>query len=111
MSRRDDATSLRQMLEHARELATLMRGKTLHDLERDRVLELAAMRLLQIVGEAAGRVSDKGQAAHPEIPWARIRGMRNIVVHVYDDVDLVQVWRTIERDLPELVAALERIVR
>jgi uncharacterized protein with HEPN domain len=37
--------------------------------------------------------------------------MRNIVVHVYDDVDLVQVWRTIERDLPELVAALERIVR
>jgi len=99
------------MLDHAREILTLMRGKALQDLERDRVLELAVTRLLAIVGEAAGHVSEKCRADHPEIPWAEIRGMRNIVIHVYDEVDLVQVWRTVERDLPPLVAALERVLR
>jgi uncharacterized protein with HEPN domain len=111
MSRRDDDTSLRHMLEHAREIVAMMRGKSLRDLEHDRMLELAVMRLLEIVGEAAQRVTEQRRATHPEIPWAKIRGMRNLVVHVYDEVDLAQVWQTANEDLPALIAQLERILR
>jgi len=99
------------MLDYAREATELARGKSLRDLEQDRLLELSVMRLLEVVGEAARRVSEERRAAHPEIPWAKISGMRNALIDVYDDVDLATVWRTIEEDLPVLLAALERIVR
>ncbi|MGH7287294.1 MAG: HepT-like ribonuclease domain-containing protein [Myxococcota bacterium] len=111
MSRRDDATSLRHMLDHARELTALTRGKSVGDLERDRILELAVTRLLEVIGEAARRVSEPMRAAHPEILWADIWGMRNALIHVYDDIDHGVVWRTIETDLPVLIGQLERILR
>jgi len=111
MSRRDDNTSLRQMLDHARELGELARGRSAADLERDRVFELAVMRLLEVIGEAARRVSEPTRVAHPEIPWADIWGMRNALIHAYDQVDHARVWRTIEADLPALVRQLERILR
>ena len=111
MSRRDDATRLRHMLDHARELAAFTRGKSVGDLERDRILELAVTRLLEVIGEAARRVSEPMRVAHPEIPWADIWGMRNALIHVYDEIDHRVVWRTIEVDVPVLIAQLERILR
>jgi uncharacterized protein with HEPN domain len=111
MSRRDDGTSLRQMLDHARELSALARGRSARDLERDRMFELAVTRLLEVIGEAARRISEPTRVAHPEIPWADIWGMRNALIHVYDEVDHARVWRTIEADLPVLIRQLERIAR
>lgn len=68
------------------------------------------MRELLIVGEAAKRMSDEFKAAHPDIPWRQMSGMRDILVHAYDHVDLDEVWRVVTEDLQELIAALERIV-
>lgn len=64
---------------------------------RDAVL----LRLL-VIGEAVGRLSDSLLEANPQVPWTQIRGMRNRVIHGYDQVDLSEVWRTIVRDLPQL---------
>lgn len=63
------------------------------------------------MGEAAARVSEPAREAHPQIPWSQIVGMRNVLVHVYFDIDHDQLWETVVRDLPPLTAALELILR
>ena len=68
------------------------------------------MRLLEIVGEAAGRVSEEESALHPEIPWPQIVGLRNRLIHGYDAVDYDILWQIITDDLPLLVKALEAIL-
>jgi uncharacterized protein with HEPN domain len=84
-------------------------GKSRADLETDRVLSLAVVRLLEILGEAAGRVPSEVQQVHPSIPWSHIIGMRNRLIHGYDRVDLDIVWSVVVADLPPLVARLEEI--
>ena len=110
MSRRDDADSLRDMLDAAKEAASFVRGKGRMDLDEDRKLVLAIVHLVEIIGEAAGNVSKEFQAAHTEIPWAIIVGMRNRLAHAYFDVDLDRVWDTVQHDLPPLIAQLEKII-
>jgi len=68
MSRHDDRTSIRQMLDHACEAVEMARGRTRGDLDTDRMLNLSLVRLLEIIGEAAGRVSERTRKAHPSIP-------------------------------------------
>lgn len=107
MPSRRDHDRLDHMLEHTREAITLTQGKTRADLDRDRVLSLALVRLLEIVGEAAGRVSKEACARHPEIPWPEIIGLRNRLIHGYDAVDYDILWQIITDDLPALVTLLE----
>jgi len=111
MSRRDDTVTLRQMLDMGREILSLTRGRSAAELRRNRLLELAVSRLLEVLGEAARRVSAGFREAHPELPWTQMIGMRNVLLHAYDDVDLATVWTTIQDDIPRLVQALERLVR
>ncbi len=78
--------------------------------EADEVFRLALERLVQIVGEAARRVAPETRAAYPAIPWAKITGMRNVLVHDDDDLDQETVWDTVTRHLPVLVAQLEQVL-
>jgi uncharacterized protein with HEPN domain len=110
MSRRDDRVSLADMLNHAREAVDLLGTASREELARDRVRQLALVRLLEIVGEAANRVSAETQRRHGSIPWAAIVGMRNRLIHAYDIVDLDVIWNTITVDLPPLIAVLDEIV-
>lgn len=110
MSNREDRIRLRHMLDHASETTALMHGKQRSELDRSRVLQLALIRLIEIIGEAANGVSKETQAKHPSIPWAQVVGMRNRLVHGYDFVDLDILWQTVHQDLPPLIAALERIM-
>jgi len=110
MPLRDDTISLRQMLDHAREAVTLVQGRTREDLDAQRVLSLALVQLAQIVGEAAGRVSDARQARHPEIPWTQIIALRNRLIHGHDIIDFDILWNIITGDMPKLIAALEKIL-
>jgi uncharacterized protein with HEPN domain len=71
---------------------------------------LAVVRLLEIIGESASRVSELRRSAIPSIEWHAIRGMRNRIVHNYDNVDLDIVWVIISEDLPALIESLEREV-
>jgi uncharacterized protein with HEPN domain len=108
MSEHDDRLPMHQMLEHAREAVEMIRGQTRAELSENRMLQLALVHLVQVVGEAASRVSREGQTMYPEIPWAEAITTRHRVVHGYDRIDYGVVWDTIAEDFPPLVAALER---
>ena len=110
MSRRHKDVRLRHMLDHAREAIALTQGKTRADLDSDRILNLALVRLLEIVGEAGNRVPKEERALHPEIPWAQIVGLRNRLIHGYDAVDNDILWQILAHDLPTLVTALAAIL-
>jgi len=77
----------------------------------DELLQTWAIYHIQIIGEAASRLSDSIKTAHPEIPWAEIVAMRHILVHDYFRVDPEEVWATVDRDLPELRKHIETILR
>jgi len=70
----------------------------------------SVIRRIEIIGEAARRISPQTRTAYPDIPWNAMIGMRNLMIHDYDDVDLQTVWRTVQHDLPALIARLEPLV-
>ena len=77
----------------------------------DRTLRLALAHLIQIIGEAARRVSPECRETRPEIPWKAVMGMRHKVVHNYFEVDEELVWKTVVEDLPALISELERFLK
>ena len=87
MSKYDDQVRLRDMLSYAQESVELLGHASREELGRDRLLQLALTRLMEIVGEAANRVSSATQQKHPEVPWPQIIGMRNRLIHGYDVID------------------------
>jgi uncharacterized protein with HEPN domain len=110
MTEHDDIVRLQHMLEHAREAVAMIESKDRTNLQRERKLELSLIRLIEVVGEAAARVTPEGQKKYPYIPWSQVVSMRNRLIHGYDQVDLNILWDTIEDDLPPLIAELEKIL-
>jgi uncharacterized protein with HEPN domain len=70
----------------------------------------AILRQLTIIGEAAKRVSVEFRTSHPEVPWRRVAGFRDVVVHDYFKVDIEEVWRIVQGDVPALIAVIEPLV-
>lgn len=85
-------------------------GKGHIDFKKDQMLSFAVIRALEIFGEAASRVSNEFQKAHPHIPWRAIIGMRNRLVHVYFDIDYDIVWKAISSEIPQIVPELEKLI-
>ena len=105
--REDDRVRLHHMLDAAREALSFAKNRERRDLDTDRMLVLALVKSIEIIGEAGARVSKEGRDATPDIPWPEIVAMRNRSVHAYFDVNLDVVWETVRKDLPTLVAALQ----
>jgi uncharacterized protein with HEPN domain len=97
------------MLDHAREAVAMAAGRTRADLDTDRQFNLALVRLVEIIGEAANRVPDAERAGMSQIPWPQIVSLRNRLIHGYDEVDFDILWQIVTRDLPPLIKALEKI--
>jgi uncharacterized protein with HEPN domain len=106
----DDLIRLRHMLDAARKARQFVQDRTRADLDSDEMFALALVRLLEIIGEAARRVSVGLRERHREIPWAEIAGTRDRLIHGYFDVDLDIVWGIVTQDLPALLAQLEAIL-
>jgi uncharacterized protein with HEPN domain len=111
MSRHDDSIRIAHMRDHALEALTIAEGRVRADLDSDRLLELGLTRLVEIVGEAASRVSGQTQAELAEIPWADIIGMRHRIVHGYDRIDRDILWDTITEDIEPLIPLLNDALR
>lgn len=110
MSKRDPEIALQQILSHAREAVEIVQGRNRTDLDQDRMLNLALTRLLEIIGEAANRVPEEVQDQYPELPWLSMIGLRNRLIHGYDNVDFDILWNIVKRDLPVLIVKLEEIL-
>ena len=106
--REKDNVRLRHMLDAAEEARAFAQGRSRSDLDVDRMLVLALLKSIEILGEAAARISAESKAALPAIPWQNIIGMRNRLVHGYYDVNLDIVWRTVDEELPGLILVLRQ---
>jgi len=106
-----DTIRLEHMLEAAQEAIRFTQGVSREDLEANRMLALAIIKDIEIVGEAASRIGENTRSTYPEIPWADIVGMRNRLIHAYFDINLDLVWDTVTANLPPLVDQLSRILR
>ncbi len=106
MSRGDE--TLLDLLKAARLVIEFMGGSGLPAFLRDLKTQSAVIHQLLLVGEAVKRLSSAFRSGHPGVPWKTIAGMRDKLIHQYDDVDLDEVWKTVSRDLPQLIAMLEQ---
>lgn len=109
MSRHDPMVYVHHMLDHAREAVEMARDRSRADLDTDRMLNLALVRLVEVIGEAAWRVPEECRTRHPQVPWRQIVGMRNRLIHGYDTVNFDILWTIIQEDLPSLINQLWRI--
>ena len=109
MSIQDDKTRIKHMFDAAQKAISFVNNRTFQNLENDEMLALALVKLIEIVGEAASRVSKDYQVKHPEIPWSAMVGIRNRLVHAYFDINLKILWQTTQEDLPLLIEELNKL--
>ena len=80
------------------------------DLEKDEVLRHAVERNFTVIGEAAKRVPESVRKENPQIPWKEMAGMRDMIIHEYDDIDLDEVWGTIKKDIPNVLVSIDKLL-
>ncbi|OGH55577.1 MAG: hypothetical protein A3G34_00685 [Candidatus Lindowbacteria bacterium RIFCSPLOWO2_12_FULL_62_27] len=98
------------MLDAAKEAREFVSGRSRPDLDSSRMLALSLVKCIEIVGEAATKVSDETRNRQPHVPWLDIVGMRNRLIHAYFDINLDILWSTITQDMPPLITALENLL-
>ena len=102
-----DAVHLWDMLQAARGVMRATRGLTFEQYVADENLRLSVERRIEIIGEAAGRVSEDLRSEHPEVPWRTIIDQRNVLAHAYDQVANERIWRLTLEHIPHLIEQLE----
>lgn len=107
---KDDLIRLHHMLDAATEAMSFAGNQTRTSLDTNRMLTLSIIKELEIIGEAAAKVTQECRVNCPQIPWANIIIMRNRLIHAYFDINLDIVWQTINEDLPSLIEELEKII-
>ena len=105
-----DIAYLLDIMESAKLALDYVKGKTRVEFFDDLQCQDAVVRRLEIIGEAANRISEETQIGFPNLPWNDMIGMRNVIIHDYDDVDMAIVWETVQNDLSALISALEKLV-
>ena len=106
----EDRIRLLHMIEAAETAVNFVTGRQRVDLNSDRMLLFALVRAIEIIGEAAGKVSEITRKAAEDIPWTLVVAMRNRLIHAYFDVDNDAVWRTAIEELPALLPKLRTLV-
>lgn len=103
-SPQDFLADIQQAIEELEQFTT---GITPEQFANNREKILATTKLLEIIGEAVKQLPDTLKSQHPDIPWHAIAGMRNLLVHVYWDVDIDVIWATVNESIPPLKAAIQ----
>jgi uncharacterized protein with HEPN domain len=108
--RADDRIRLLHMIEAAESVLRFTRNRRRLDLETDQMLLFAVVRAIEVLGEAASKVSDETRSAYPHVPWSLITDMRNRLIHGYFDIDTGIVWNTASQEIPALLTHLRKIL-
>ena len=105
-----DKAYLIDILEAAKLVREYIGNKDKEDFLKDTQCQDAVVRRFAIIGEASRRISDKMKAAYPDVAWHEMIGMRNAIIHEYDDIDMVIVWDTVKKDIPALISTIEKLL-
>ncbi|MGB3790221.1 MAG: HepT-like ribonuclease domain-containing protein [Phormidesmis sp.] len=105
-----DNASLFDMVKAMQAIGRFVPGRTFEDYLTDEMFQGAIERKLEILGEAANRISSSFQSKHPEIDWGEIVGLRNVIIHQYDELDYERVWNIATRDVPVLLKKVQPLV-
>jgi uncharacterized protein with HEPN domain len=105
-----DSAYLLDIFKAAKLALSYLEGRTKEEFLKDIQCQDAVIRRLEIIGEAAGKVSVAMTNKFPNLPWKKMVGMRNIMIHEYEDVDLGIVWDTVQSDLPPLINLLAPLI-
>ena len=105
-----DHNRLRHMIEAAREAAGYVEGLPREEFDSKRPLQHSVVRCIEIIGEAASRLSTELREANPDIPWQDMIAMRNRLIHAYFDLDLDLIWETARQELPGIIPRLEALL-
>ena len=102
-----NAAYLWDISDAARTIIQFTSGLKIEDYLKDRKLQLAIERLIEIIGEAANRLSPEFKDKHPEIPWRKIIAQRNVIAHEYGEIRQERIWTVISVNIPELIEKIE----
>ncbi|NMB86306.1 MAG: DUF86 domain-containing protein [Methanothrix sp.] len=105
-----DIAYLWDMLDAAHAILDFIEETSFEHYLQDRMLQLAVERALEIIGEAARNVSPEFRLKHPEIPWRRIIGQRNVLAHEYGSIKQDLIWEVVTAHLPDMVLRLEQMI-
>lgn len=105
-----DINRLRHMVESIEEILQYVQGRDSEEVSTDRPVQHLILRNLEILGEAASRVSHAYRLEHPEIPWRDMIDLRNRLIHVYFDINVEVIWQTVRQDLPGLLSAIKALL-
>jgi len=111
MIERDEPVYLRHMLDAIDRIARYVADKDKAEFWASELLQDGLIRQLEILGEAAGRVSRETCAAHPDVPWPKVPGLRHRLIHDYFEVDRNMVWRVATVDVPEVRSKVAAVLR
>ncbi|MEA3276157.1 MAG: HepT-like ribonuclease domain-containing protein [Pseudomonadota bacterium] len=106
----DDRVRVLHMIDAGEAALQFIAGRSRADLDDDRMLLFASVRAVEVIGEAASKISEDARSANKHLPWTAIVGMRNRLVHGYFDIDTDIVWRTVTEEIPDLLSRLREIV-
>ena len=107
---KDDSIYIDHILNSINRILSYISGKDQTSFGEDQVTQDAVVRQLEIVGEATKRISKEFRAKYPDIPWSDMAGMRDVLIHGYDIVDLNEVWKTVNVDVPQVLPLLEELI-
>ena len=110
MSPREWLFRLEDIVESSALIAEYVQGMSSASWVKDRKTIDAVVRNLQIIGEASNHVPQDVQSRYSDVPWAQLRGMRNILIHEYFGVDTDILWRAVTEDVPNLKNQVQRII-
>ncbi|MGE5343380.1 MAG: DUF86 domain-containing protein [Candidatus Omnitrophota bacterium] len=99
------------MFEAARNVTQFISGMGIDEYLKDRKLQLAIERSLEIIGEAAKNISTEYQRCYPDIPWRKIISQRNVIAHEYGEIKQERIWTVASLNVPELVQQLEPLLK
>lgn len=108
---KDDLIFIEHLLDSISKIEKYVQDISVHDFVEDELIQDAVIRNFEIIGEATKHLSDSFRIKHSKVPWKKIAGMRDILIHDYLGIDIYSVWKTIEKDLPELKKQLNAIVK